>query len=134
MRTGATTTRRLTHKDNWMQRNWRPLAAITYLLICLCDFVVMPVWYQVQNQRNDRTASVELSLKFKDSAAQIAALHEITGQNTWKPITMEGAGLIHFAFGGILGIAAFGRTQEKLQRLANGSVEEQDEKEDKKNG
>ena len=32
----------------------------------------------------------------------------------WHPLTLEGAGLFHMAMGAVLGIAAFGRTQEKL--------------------
>jgi len=32
----------------------------------------------------------------------------------WKSITLDNGGLIHLAFGAILGITAFGRTQEKV--------------------
>jgi hypothetical protein len=43
-------------------------------------------------------------------------------QNTsitqWQPLTLQGAGLFHIAMGAVLGIAAFGRTQEKLAGAA----------------
>jgi hypothetical protein len=43
-------------------------------------------------------------------------------QNTsitqWQPLTLQGAGLFHIAMGAVLGIAAFGRTQEKLAGTA----------------
>jgi hypothetical protein len=43
-------------------------------------------------------------------------------QNTtitqWSPLTLQGAGLFHIAMGAVLGIAAFGRTQEKLAGAA----------------
>jgi hypothetical protein len=37
----------------------------------------------------------------------------------WNPLTLQGAGLFHIAMGAVLGIAAFGRTQEKLAGSAN---------------
>ena len=36
----------------------------------------------------------------------------------WDPLTLKGAGLFHIAMGAVLGIAAFGRTQEKLAGTA----------------
>ena len=36
----------------------------------------------------------------------------------WSPLTLQGAGLFHIAMGAVLGIAAFGRTQEKLAGAA----------------
>ena len=36
----------------------------------------------------------------------------------WDPLTLRGAGLFHIAMGAVLGIAAFGRTQEKLAGTA----------------
>ena len=35
------------------------------------------------------------------------------------PLTLQGAGLFHIAMGAVLGIAAFGRTQEKIAGTAN---------------
>jgi hypothetical protein len=32
----------------------------------------------------------------------------------WQPLTLQGAGLYHMAMGAVLGLAAFGRTQEKI--------------------
>jgi hypothetical protein len=36
----------------------------------------------------------------------------------WNPLTLQGAGLFHLAMGAVLGIAAFGRTQEKMAGAA----------------
>jgi len=36
----------------------------------------------------------------------------------WQPLTLQGAGLFNVAMGAVLGIAAFGRTQEKLAGAA----------------
>jgi hypothetical protein len=40
----------------------------------------------------------------------------------WQPITLQGAGLFHIAMGAVLGIAAYGRTQEKLGGANNGGI------------
>jgi hypothetical protein len=37
----------------------------------------------------------------------------------WQPLTLQGAGLLHLSFGAILGVAAYGRTQEKLAGTAS---------------
>jgi hypothetical protein len=40
----------------------------------------------------------------------------------WQPLTLQGAGLFHLAMGAVLGIAAYGRTQEKLGGANNGGL------------
>ncbi len=40
----------------------------------------------------------------------------------WQPLTLQGAGLFHIAMGAVLGIAAFGRTQEKMAGANNGGA------------
>jgi hypothetical protein len=46
-----------------------------------------------------------------------------TGLTQWNPLTLQGAGLFHIAMGAVLGIAAFGRTQEKLGGANNGGIQ-----------
>jgi hypothetical protein len=46
-----------------------------------------------------------------------------TGLTQWNPLTLQGAGLFHIAMGAVLGIAAFGRTQEKLGGANNGGAQ-----------
>jgi hypothetical protein len=76
--------------DNWMQTLWRPAMGWMYMLICLLDMAIFPVlWSLLQ-----------------------AMMHQPITQ--WNPLTLQGAGLFHIAMGAVLGIAAFGRTQEKL--------------------
>jgi len=80
--------------DNWMQTLWRPAMGWMYMLICLLDMAVFPVlWSLLQ-----------------------AMMHQPITQ--WNPLTLQGAGLFHIAMGAVLGIAAFGRTQEKLAGTA----------------
>lgn len=76
--------------EDWMKSKWRPAMGWLYMIICLCDFVLFPV------------ISMFLPVIIK---MQYVA---------WKSITLDNGGLIHLAFGAILGITAFGRTQEKV--------------------
>ena len=41
----------------------------------------------------------------------------------WSPLTLQGAGLFHIAMGAVLGLAAWGRTQEKLGGANNGGLQ-----------
>jgi hypothetical protein len=81
--------------EDWMQKRWRPLMAILYMAICGFDFILFPIGWTLTQ----------------------AIFHGgITNQ--WQPLTLQGGGLIHVAFGAILGISAYGRTQEKLGGMA----------------
>ena len=46
-----------------------------------------------------------------------------TAITQWNPLTLQGAGLFHIAMGAVLGIAAFGRTQEKMAGANNGGMQ-----------
>jgi hypothetical protein len=78
----------------WMQTLWRPMMGWMYMLICLADMMVFPVLWALWQGFN----------------------HVPITQ--WNPLTLQGAGLFHIAMGAVLGISAFGRTQEKLAGTA----------------
>jgi hypothetical protein len=80
--------------SNWMQNLWRPMMGWMYMIICMLDMAVFPVLW---------------------SLLQAVQHQQIT---QWNPLTLQGAGLFHIAMGAVLGIAAFGRTQEKLAGTA----------------
>jgi hypothetical protein len=85
-----------TEKDStaWMQTLWRPMMGWMYMIICMLDMAIFPVlWSLLQ-----------------------ATMHMPITQ--WNPLTLQGAGLFHIAMGAVLGISAFGRTQEKLAGTA----------------
>jgi Holin of 3TMs, for gene-transfer release len=86
-------------KEDWMNSKWRPMMGWMYMLICTMDMVIFPVlWSLLQ-----------------------AFTH--TAITQWNPLTLQGAGLFHIAMGAVLGIAAFGRTQEKLNGANNGGAQ-----------
>ena len=77
--------------EDWMQKKWRPAMGWMYMVVCTCDFVIFPVLWSILH----------------------AVLHT-ANMAQWNPLTLQGAGLFHLAMGAVLGIAAFGRTQEKI--------------------
>ena len=85
-------------KEDWMNSKWRPMMGWMYMLVCTADFILFPVMW---------------------SLLQTFAKVPIT---QWQPLTLQGAGLFHIAMGAVLGIAAFGRTQEKLGGANNGGA------------
>lgn len=88
---GSTITPMVPPDEDFINRKWRPMMAWVYMAICACDFIIFPVlWSLLQ-------------------AAQGGMVDD-----QWAPITLEGGGLIHLAMGAVLGIAAYGRTKEKL--------------------
>jgi hypothetical protein len=87
-------------KEDWMNSKWRPMMGWMYMLVCTMDMVVFPVLWSLLQSLNHG---------------------QVTSQ--WNPLTLQGAGLFHIAMGAVLGIAAFGRTQEKMAGANNGGVQ-----------
>ena len=85
--------------EDWMNNKWRPMMGWMYMAVCMADFVLFPVLW---------------------SLVQVIGDGKVETQ--WSPITLQGAGLFHMAMGAILGIAAFGRTQEKIAGANNGGI------------
>ena len=81
---------------DWINKKMRPMMGWIYMLTCTCDFVVFPVLW---------------------SMLQALSHGSVTSQ--WQPLTLQGAGLYHIAMGAVLGIAAYGRTKEKVAGVAS---------------
>lgn len=87
----------ISDKEPWMKSYWRPSMAWLYLTVCAFDFIVAPMLW---------------------AGLQFWRIESITGQiQQWQPLTLQGAGLFHMAMGAVLGITAWGRTQEKNKGL-----------------
>ena len=89
--------RRLQDADeysDWLNIKWRPMVGWVDMTVCIADFIVFPIlWSLLQSAFNG----------------------QVTAQ--WQPLTLQGAGLFHVAMGAVLGIAAYGRTQEKINSI-----------------
>ena len=78
--------------EDWINKKWRPAMGWMYMAVCTFDFMIAPILWSV---------------------AQALDGGQISTQ--WQPVTLQGAGLFHIAMGAVLGIAAYGRTREKLE-------------------
>ena len=89
-----------TKKEDWMNSKWRPMMGWMYMVVCMMDMVVFPVLWSLLQATTHGSVNTQ-----------------------WNPLTLQGAGLFHIAMGAVLGIAAFGRTQEKMAGANNGGMQ-----------
>ena len=90
------------NKEDWMQKKWRPMMAIMYMVVCVFDFILFPIMFTV--------------VQFWEVEAANDAFRQ------WQPLTLIGAGLFHMAMGAVLGITAWSRGQEKMAGAAGGPI------------
>lgn len=81
----------MTEQENWLNTKWRPSMGWMYMAVCIFDFIVAPIVWSIFQIIGDGKVETQ-----------------------WVPLTLEGSGLFHMAMGAILGIAVYGRTQEKM--------------------
>ena len=76
---------------DWINNKYRPAMGWVYMGICIFDFILAPIaWTAIQAIAHGSIA------------------------NQWAPLSLGGGGLLHVAFGAVIGISAFGRTKEKI--------------------
>ena len=81
--------------EHWVKSFWRPAMGWLYMLICFMDFVGFPL------------LTIFLPIIFKPFGL-------VMPYTAWVSLTLSNGGLIHLAFGAILGVSAFTRGQEKI--------------------
>jgi len=77
--------------EHWINSKWRPAMGWLYMATCFADFILFPVLWSLLQTLNHGSVTTQ-----------------------WQPLTLQGAGLYHIAMGAVLGIAAYGRTKEKV--------------------
>lgn len=82
--------------EDFVTSKWRPFMGWTYMAICTFDFIFGPIM------------NVVFSVITK------------TPLIPWKSLTLDNGGLFHLSMGAVLGVAAYGRTQEKISKIDNG--------------
>jgi hypothetical protein len=82
--------------EDWINKKWRPAMGWMYMAVCVFDFILFPILWSI---------------------LQAASSGSVT--TPWQPLSLQGAGLFHIAMGAVLGIAAYGRTREKIEGAAN---------------
>jgi len=86
---------------NWCSdhKGWEALAGITYLIICLFDFVIVPSWIGIT--RVDVAGAINITaMAMVDPTVQLRLVESLTYQH--EPFTLKGGGLFHLAFGALL--------------------------------
>jgi len=81
------------NKETGFNNKWRPAMGWLYLGVCAFDFIIFPILWNL---------------------AQATYLKQVVFTQ-WNPLTLQGAGFFHIAMGAVLGISAYGRTQEKIE-------------------
>ena len=85
--------------EHWMKSFWRPMMGFLYMFICAFDFIIAPM------------LSMAMPLYLKTLGATTVTYTQ------WQSLTLANGGLIHLAFGAILGITAYTRGQEKIAKM-----------------
>ena len=83
----------MTKYERWVHDKWRPAIGWLYGIIVFFDFVLAPIGYSI----------LQLIIGIQDGNIE-----------QWAPLTLKGAGLFHVSMLAIVGVTAYGRTQEKL--------------------
>jgi hypothetical protein len=78
-------------EENWIKAYWRPAMGWLYMSICAFDFIIFPM------------------IMIFSPVIGIQPVYK-----EWVSLTLSNGGLIHFAFGAILGVTAYTRGLEKL--------------------
>lgn len=74
-----------------LSKPWRSAMAKMYLIVCIFDFIIFPIlWSILQAYKGG----------------------EVT--QAWIPITTHGGGMFHISLGAILGVSAWGKSQERV--------------------
>ena len=85
--------------EHWMKAYWRPAMGWLYMFICAFDFIIAPM------------LSMAMPLYLKSLGAATISYTQ------WQSLTLANGGLIHLAFGAILGVTAWTRGQEKIAKM-----------------
>ena len=85
-------------EEHWMKAYWRPAMGWLYMLICFCDFVAFPA------------IAMFMPVIMKGFGILIP-------YTAWQSLSLSNGGLMHLAFGAILGVSAWTRGQEKIAKI-----------------
>ena len=78
-----------------IRKYWRDWAAIVYLFICVVDFFIAPLMWNI-------------GMTMMDKEVQMAT-------SRWAPLTLGGGAMFHLSVGAILGATSFNRHKEQSE-------------------
>jgi hypothetical protein len=79
-------------EEPWIKQYWRPAIAWQYFTVCMFDFIIFPLF--------DFGLGYYLKI-----------------DNNWDPITLKDGGFYHLAMAAIIGVSAWTRGQEKIEKM-----------------
>jgi hypothetical protein len=88
-------------EENWIRAYWRPAMGWLYMLMCFFDFIAFPLLAMV------------IPPVFQSFGITSAVYVP------WTSLTLVNGGMVHMAFGAILGVTAWTRGIEKIKELEN---------------
>ncbi len=87
---------------------WKWTALVVYLVVCVFDFVIVPIWFGLNRPSPD--GYIDTLSTISDPMVQMEYLKlvqfKLVGQH--DPFTLQGGGLFHLSFGALLTGASFG--------------------------
>lgn len=79
-------------EESWIKQYWRPAIAWQYFVVCIFDFIIFP-------------------------SCDFALGYYLKLDNNWDPITLKDGGFYHLAMAAIIGVSAYTRGQEKIEKM-----------------
>jgi hypothetical protein len=79
-------------EESWIKQYWRPAIAWQYFAVCMFDFIIFPLF-------------------------DFALGYYLKIDNNWDPITLKDGGFYHLAMAAIIGVSAWTRGQEKIEKM-----------------
>jgi hypothetical protein len=93
----------MSNLNKTINRYWRDWAALVYLFICLVDFFIAPLMWNIGMSMMDKDIQLNTS--------------------RWAPLTLESGAMFHMAFGAILGATAWRKKDEvEVHNNSNGNT------------
>ena len=86
-------------------RHSRDWAGLVYLFLCLVDFFIAPLMWNL-------------------AMAEHCATHDCAteGVTRWVPLTLQGGAMFHLAFGAILGATSWNKHKENINGNSDNST------------
>ena len=94
---------------HWLQydEGWKSIMAIVYALICVMDFILIPIGLNAM-RKEVLDEGTKTLLNGLDPVSQVEFIKAIYRQYT--PLTLQGNGVFHLSFGAILTGSAISKT------------------------
>lgn len=103
-------------EGKWYQQVWLPFAAGTYVVICIFDFIIMPLYVTAHNNKIENAIFSKLEGKDAITFAD-TIIKGKQAEKQWNPLTLLGAGTFHLAFGALLTGGAVTRGMAKRSEV-----------------